>query len=651
MTFARAGRILSHARDATAANTDEALIFFFGIILTLLIVTGGRAEWAVEDGTLRGFLLGDCPACAYDNWTAHVTEGVALPGYNDYGPDFLDPQTNGFGHFSLVPSGSTGDSLLAEWEEVFAAAVGWNWPVVDSLLGRRANEWFYELAELHDESVGRTFFLMRERLDSSFVDENVDTTTADDVVGSFRNSWGLYVFNPAAVRTNLMVQVVHPQDDFLAIPVALELFLRADARLLMLASAGREVCWDSLHPPYNNNKSLSDPSRNGRHPFQKCHQVHFDSLDHGPTSQLVTVQMHSYDHAAHGALGDAQVSAFCDDDKPNPPLRDLADHRDVVNLLPYYPVDGLSADSSLRQRVDHYISLFSSPHYAYYTDSGSIPITSSNDLSGEPQNKQALYSHQAHPGHPAHDIYVDPENFIHVELDEYPDGLWTPQTPQWDLWLLSGAPATLETYALALEYYRPFIAALDSAIWYSHFSPDTIPPAAVSLYQVTRLNATEVYLRWAPPAADPAFDTYRLFFDTQPVTPASPYRTRSTSYLVTLRDFRTTASILKDLLPSPDQYYFAVGSRDIWGNVQPPCSSWQVTDGPLSDVTACMLGSDTLEMNWSRQAGDSTYFIYRQTSPDSTPVFFLRCDTNQVYVVPTDSVPRALFQVHRVLKP
>jgi len=630
------------------------LTFFFTIILTLVLFADGRAEWVVEDGTLRGFLLNDCPACAYDNWTAHVTEGIALPGYpgyNDYGPSFLDPQTNGFGHYSLIPEGSGGDSLLTAWEEVFTAALGWNWPVVDSLLSRRTDEWYYELVELRDSSVGRTFFLIRERLDSSFVDENADTTTADDVVGGFRNSWGLYVFNPATIRPNLMVQVVHPQDDFMAVPVALELFLRSDARLLMLASAGREVCWDSLHPPFDNSKSLSDPSRYGRCPFQKCHQVHFDSLDHGPTSQLVTIQMHSYDALPHAALADAHVTATCADDKPNPPLRDLADHRDVVNLLPYYPVDGLSADSSLRQRVDRYISLLSSPRYAYYTERGSIPITSSTDLCGYGGNQQALYSHQAHPGHLAHDVYVDPENFIHVEIDEYPDGLWTPQSPQWNRWLLGGAPATLETYALALEYYGPFIAALDSAIWYSHFSPDTIPPAAVSLFQVTRLNATDVYLRWAPQAADPVFDTYMLFFDTQPVTPSSPYRTRSTSYLTALRDFRTTASILKDLLPPAGQYFFAVGSRDIWGNVQPPCSSWQATDGPVSDLTARILGSDTLDMNWSRQAGDSTYFIYRQISPDSTPVFFLRCDTNQVYVVPFDSVPRALFQVHRVLKP
>jgi hypothetical protein len=633
------------------ANTGEALRFFFTIILTLLIATGARADWVVEDGTLRGFLLGDCPACAYDNWTAHITEGVARPGYNDYGPSFLDPQTNGFGHYSLVPEDSGGDLLLNAWGEVFAAAVDWNWPAVDSLLSLHEDEWFYDLVELRDQSVGRTFFLIRERLDSSFVDENVDTITTDDVVGGFRNSWGLYVFNPAAIRPNLMVQVVHPQDDFLAVPVALELFLRSDARLFMLASAGREVCWDSLHPPYDNSKSLSDPSRYGHCPFQKCHQVHFDSLDHGPSSQLVTVQMHSYDALPHAALADAHVTATCADDRPNPPLRDLVNHRDVVNLLPLYPVDGLSADSSLRQRVDRYISLLSSPRYAYYPGVGSIPITSSTDLCGYGDNQQALYSHQAHPGHPAHDVNVDPENFIHVEIDEYPDGLWTPLSPQWNRWLLGGAPATLETYALALEYYHAFVVALDSAIWYSHFSPDTIPPAAVSLYQVTRLNATEVYLRWAPQAADPAFDTYMLFFDTQPVTLSSPYRTRSTSYLTALRDFRTTASILKDLSPPAEQYFFAVGSRDVWGNVQLPCSSWQVTDGPLADVTARMFGSDTLEMNWSHQAGDSTYFIFRQTSPDSALVFFMRCDTNQVQMLLPDSLPRSLFQVQRVLKP
>jgi hypothetical protein len=634
-----------------APNTDGTLILRLSIILTLLLSASGRAEWTVENGTLRGFVLGDCPGCSYDNWTSHITEGVARPGYNDYGPSFLDPQQNGFGHFTYIRNNAAGDSTLARWGRIFAASVGWHWETVDSLLEVNAGQWYYELAELHDESVGRTFYLIRERLDSSFVDANVDSTPGDDVVGGFRNSWGLYVFNPAAARPNLIVQVVHPQDDFLAIPEAVELFLHADARLLMMASAGREVCWDSLHPPYENSKSWSDPSRNGRHPFQKCFQIHFDSLDHGPTEQLVTVQMHSYDTQSHPGLADVQISAGADDDKPNPPLRDVADHRDVVNLLPLYPVNGLSVDTSLRQRVDQYISLWSSPRYSYYSDSGAIPIISNSDLAGYSQNQQNVYSHQAHPGHPAHDVYVDPENFVHVELDEYPDGLWSLPSPDWHRWLPGSAPATFETFSLVVEYYAPFVAALDSAIWFSHFVPDTIPPLAVSLYQVTRLNESEVYLRWTPPASDPAFDTYMLFFDTQPVTPSSPYVTRSTPYLVTLRDFCTTGSILKELDPPATQYYFAVGSRDIWGNVQPPCSSWQVTDGPIADLTVRMLGGDTLDLNWPRQAGDSTYFIYWQASSDSTPVFFLCCDTNQVYITVPDTVRHALFQVNRVLKP
>jgi hypothetical protein len=642
--------LLERATIRPTSTTESFLFVFFCIILSLFASNICRADWTVEHGSLRGFLLGDCPQCAYDNWTSHITEGVALTGYNDYGPSFLDPQTNGFGHFSNIPDNAEGDTLLTRWGEVFDAVVDQDWNVVKDLLVQQENEWFYDLIELSDDSLQKTFFIIRERLDSSFTDTNGTSSPDDDVIGGFRNSWGLYIFNPGGTRLNIIIEVVHPQDDFLAIPVALELFLHMDARALLITSAGREVCWDSLHPPYTNNKSLSDPSRNGRHPYQKCHEVLIDRLDFGPTEQLVTVQMHSYDTALHVALADAHVTATCSDNKPNPPIRDEANHQDLVNLLPYYPVDGLSADSTLRQRVDRYISLWCDPRYAYYTETGSLTISSYEDLCGYGGNQQALYSHAAHNGFPAHDIYVDPENFIHVELDEYPDGLWTPQNPQWSRWLAGGAPATSATFDLALEYYEPFIVALDSALWYSHAVPDSLPPEAVSLYQVTQLNESEVYLRWSPPAADPSFETYMLFYDSLPVTAESPYRTRTTSYLWALRDYHTTASVLKDLPRPPEQCWFAVGSRDIWGNVQPPCSSWQITDGMLTDVTARMLGCDTLELNWSSYDGDSLYHVYRQTSPDSAFTFFLNSDTNQVWIMLTDTVPRAFFQVHRILK-
>lgn len=607
----------------------------------------------MEHGSLRGFLLGDCPTCAYDNWYSHVTEGIALAGVNNYGPSTFDPQTNGFGHFSPIPNGDGGDSILTAWEAVFNAAVDGNWFVVDSALAVHDSAWNYELVELQDTSVQKIYYLIRERLDSSFVDTNVASNPNDDVIGGFRNSWGLYIFDPNAIRQNVIVQVVHPEDDFLAVPIAIEFFQKTDARALMMASAGREVCWDSLHPPYNNTKSISDPSRNGRHPYHQGHQVLFDRLDQGPTHQLVTVQFHSYDANAHNGLADVQITANCNDDKPNPPLRDVVNHLDVVNLLPYYPIDRLSADTSLRQKVDKYISLYSNPRYYYYHTGGNpLPIISTIELCGYSQNQQALYCHLAHEGHPAHDEESDPENFVHIELDEYADGLWTPNNPQWDRWLLTAAPATWETFPLVLEYYAPFVAALDSALWYSHFISDSLPPAAVQLGQVTLLGDSQVYLRWSPPAADPAFDTYLLYFDTAAVTASSPFVTRtSATYLSPLHSYQTQSSVLKNLAPPLGQYYFAVGSRDLWGNSQPPCSSLQVTDGMIADLTARMLGTDTLELNWSRQNGDSLYSVFRQLHQDSAFSLLLNSDTNQVRIPVNDSLLLGYFRVYRVLKP
>jgi len=48
------------------------------------------------------FIGGQSPSTAYDNWISHVTEGIADSGYNDYGPDWLDVQSNGFGNYTPI---------------------------------------------------------------------------------------------------------------------------------------------------------------------------------------------------------------------------------------------------------------------------------------------------------------------------------------------------------------------------------------------------------------------------------------------------------------------------------------------------------------------------------------------------------------------
>ena len=65
------------------------------VLLSLLIVSPIFSEIVYEQGSLSSFITGQSPGTSYENWISHVTEGIASPGYNDYGPDFLDIQTNG----------------------------------------------------------------------------------------------------------------------------------------------------------------------------------------------------------------------------------------------------------------------------------------------------------------------------------------------------------------------------------------------------------------------------------------------------------------------------------------------------------------------------------------------------------------------------
>ncbi len=72
-----------------------------------------------ESGSLRDFLAGVNANSAYDNWISHVSEAIADSGYNDYGPESLDPQTAGFGNFRFIPNTPHGDETLEHWDAIF----------------------------------------------------------------------------------------------------------------------------------------------------------------------------------------------------------------------------------------------------------------------------------------------------------------------------------------------------------------------------------------------------------------------------------------------------------------------------------------------------------------------------------------------------
>lgn len=613
---------------------------FLFLLIVLCFAATSHATIINETGTLRGFVLGQCPNCAYQNWVSHISEGIARAGYNDYGPAWFDPQLTGFGSFTLIPTGAQGDTTLARWRSVFLSAIEENWNNVDAILVANQASWRYQLVRLTDNELQRTFYILREVLDMSYNDPNVASDPADDVAGSFRNGWGLFVFNTTPLMNKIVIQMPHPEDDFISLPVGLEMFIHFDARVLMIAGAGREIRWESTNPPYTNEKSQSDPSRNPRTPFAVCHFALDDALDQGRTSHFSTVQVHSYDTDTHPALPDIQVSAFRDDMSPNPPMRDLASHLDLIHFLGRFPLTSLNGDPSINRRIDQYVGMWCSPTYSYYMERDSIIIPVIADLTGSPTNQEAIYSHQSH------DPYIDPENFIHMEMDEYPDALVQPA--DWHAWLPGAMPPTMETFQNVIAYYMPYINALDSAFMYSHILPDTTAPAMVHPIQANDLGGGELFIQWAPQATDRFFSTYQIFYDTANVTWNSPSFSRTSRDLQYLQDFQTSEARLKGLpLPLP-RYHFAIGANDIWGH-RTLSEVFSFTNTPVRELTSHYVYPDSLELRWEKQTGDSLYLIYSSVADTTDFKFCMQTDTNVVRVSVLEN-SSSFYQIWKLLK-
>ena len=223
----------------------------------LTISPTAQARILEETGTLRGFLFGTCEECTYDNLVAHMSEGIARANYNVYNP--LDPQNDEFGDYQLIPSGIPGDLLLASWRSVFERMIEGDYSGAEATREDLLPEYPFEIVHLTDTETGRDYYILREQIDSSFVDVNQMEIEEDDVVGSFAYGWGVYVYATDAMHPRVTVQVVHPNDDYICPYVAFDFFQTINAGQLFSTTAGREVRWTQIGY-YTNSKSLSDPS-------------------------------------------------------------------------------------------------------------------------------------------------------------------------------------------------------------------------------------------------------------------------------------------------------------------------------------------------------------------------------------------------------
>ena len=431
------------------------------ITLGILMLSLSFSDAAImyEHGTLREFLGGSCQDCAYDNWISHVSEGIAAPGLNDYGPLELDPQSNGFGHYQIIESDSSGNAVIACWYDIFTHFLDGDTAAVENLLESSGLDTMYQLVVLTDDL--EQYYILREVLNLSYYDAQLTLLdSTDDVRGSFDFGWGIYVYSPFAIKSEVIVEVPHPCDDFIAPFIATDVFESWQAGILMIAGAGREVAWTGVGE-YNNTMSLSDPSRNSQTVFHAAHRAFVDSH-----SNNFAIQVHSYDTQLHPGLSSLIISAGPDDPFPNEPVLDRCAYDDMISLTPYIPVPANTCGNHPNVTVDLYYQIYYEGGYHYQ---GNFPvILNAWDLQGYGQNRQLIYSHIGH------NHYRDPENFLHIEMDELPNVIRDSVTVFYRTDLSGGV--TFDNFSNALTYYRPAYQALLQALEY---------PAMVFLLNVT----------------------------------------------------------------------------------------------------------------------------------------------------------------------
>ena len=487
--------------------------FLVLLILVCAFTTNAVAEIIYETGSLREFIGGNSPSTAYDNYVSHVSEGIASTGYNDYAPDWVDVQSDGFGDYRIIPEFSY---TLTHWRNIFNALLQGDINLADQMLTDSLASFHYELVQFDDVEYDRTYYMLREQLDLSYVDVNLPDVMGDEVVGSFANGWGLFILSPSARRQHVLVEVPHPCDDFISPYLGTEMFLQTDAFGFMMAGAGREVKWTGI-PAYSNNKSLSDPSRNANTVFQVFHEVLSDSLMQiGPHSPLV-LHTHSFDdNSAHSNFQSIVLSGGWDASNANKPIRDISDDNlDLVNFTEQYPIAAGQFGEHGAVQVDEYYRVHYNGEFLYHGEGEDIDVPHTSTLLGPNTGVQMNYLRRFFNNN---EVY---EPWVQIEFFEKPMLFQDLNVPLTELYA-GDYPSSYDNYSTLQDYYQPFIDALVAYLYNWDNEPDVTPPPTINNWRTEFDGQTYVSLRW-----DPVFDTnhrsYRLWYDIDSLTANSPF--------------------------------------------------------------------------------------------------------------------------------
>lgn len=504
----------------------------------------------VETASLRGFLFGSAPGAQYQNWISHLAEGIARTGYNNYAP--WDVQSNSFGDFHIPEPADT----LA-WNSMLDLFIACEYDSAQAVLAEAGFP--FQIVEFHDTDSGRTYYMIRELPDFSFIDTNNTTATYDDEFGAFQYGWGLFIYNPAGTKPAI-ISVPHPCDDFPSPILAYQALVVWNARYFMINGAGREVRWTNSGI-YDNSKSLSDPTRNANHPFHKAYVKFADAIRNSTGKREFSPQIHTYDWgSAHAGFSNCQISAGNPGDYPNLPIRDMsALKHDLINRGDHLMVPA----NSVGTHTDVYLNSFYAVNYdetqsefIYSDGEHSYPVNNSIDLPAYSQNKQMLYS-QA--GTNDYDVF---EPFFHIEMDELPNVYgtsesaykwfygWNDEAQVWDM---------ANLFSNFVNYYGRWIEDLEPVLVEMFQMNDGVPPSDPVNLTVLNQASTSVDLGWECSTAYD-FDSYEVLYASTHIG--------TDNYLILDRE---TLSILATQvcdsisvagLTPGSPYYFRIRARD-----------------------------------------------------------------------------------------
>ncbi len=569
-------------------------------LILLMIIVAHLGAVITETGSLSGFIYGNEPNSAYDNWLSHVSEGIASANYNLYAP--FDRQTNGFGDFRIANT-----TELADWTNVINLFTTGLYDEAQAAIETAAFP--YQVVQFIDTDTNRTYYLLRETLSMIYYDDNGTADEYDDENGSFAYGWGLYISNPQATRP-VIVTIPHPCDDFSTVPLGIESFKLWDAKYILFNGAGREVKWTN-QAPFTNTKSLSDPTRIAAHPYNKAYQAFADDIRSQFSLREFSPQIHSYDWNRHEGMANLQISAGYQKYCPNLPIRDLSRHKnDLIHKGSHlvFPANSFGIHSDVYH--EDYYSVFYSTHAFTYSDGvNEYPVNDQITLPAYSQNQQMIYTLS---GWTDYDSY-DP--FFHIEMDELPNCYeqtennlkwfygWNQNLGRWDY---------SRTHDMFIAYYWKWVSDLNDLMDDLFEMNDESAPTAPTNLVLTNPSLNSVTLSWNR-CDDYDFDSYEVLYATQPIGTDNfqIFRRNQNAYLAS----QAAESITVTGLNNANTYYFALRAKDKNGNFSIVSNQVSTALAPANITSIYAHGmDDAVRLSWnvSGQTANQGFKIYRR---------------------------------------